>query len=62
MLARGSKCVCSFLASAAFYRVGSAPVLVRELADGARTRGRDSSLPFKQDRRGKPVQSREAAC
>ena len=36
------------VASAAFYRVGSAPVLV-ELGGGARTSGRNNALPFKQN-------------
>ena len=31
-----------------------APVLVRELADGARTSLRNNSFPFKQDRLGRP--------
>ena len=39
------------LASAAFYHVGSAPVLVREPMDGARTSGRDDALLFKQNQR-----------
>ena len=49
--------MCSFLASAAFYRVGSAPVLVRELADGARTSWRDDALPFEQSRLGQTCDS-----
>ena len=43
-----------FFSSAAFCHVGSAPVLVRELADGARTSLRNNSFPFKQDRLGRP--------